>query len=1668
MYVFTMTGVSSPLSTGGAGTVFEQHVGAMFLALLLTRGIPVIFRDYQVDKVDFQTSRLGWETDDLLVTCSSENITRKMAIQIRRSFAVRKSDGCKETIQRFWNDFNADRFNPNRDALILATLSRTDNLGGFNSLLACARSSPGAADFKDRLETPKFVSDTTRRCYQQIRSIVDSVDSSDSVSEDRFWCFLKTMYVLFFDFTTDTAQHEAMVTQLLAQSSGDSDAVGAARDTWHKLVAVASDTASRAKQFCRSDLPASLLERYSAISAPKLQKLMDHSTTILNGIYSTIGKAATLSRTEVTTQTSTALGNRVVALTGPPGSGKSALAKAVIEQHSGSHLCLSFRATEFAKSHIDDVLLDTISGEQFKLLVGAQERVLIYVDGFERLLECSVRDALDDLVEIVESCPNVSLMLTCRDSEIENAVAAFFNQRLLTCHKVMVPPLSADEMEQVCKDNPSLRIPISHPELKQVMGTPYVLDMAARMDWSNRQDIPADIMAFQKKWWSEIVRNDGETADGLPDRREQALVNLAVYRARELRPFVPTEGADKGALDRLCKDGIVLMGDGGLAALAHDVIEDWAVIHWVGSCALKHEWSTRPMAKDVGTNPAIRRGFREWLKEELDTNAAKTDRFVLSAYGDDSLPSHFRDDVLISLLISNFVQEFIARQKDRILNDDARLLVRMMHLTRMACTKSPESDDGRTIPKSLLMEPDGEAWPVLLEVIADNLENLLPAHTMQIVGFLEDWLLGVRSLEPAGINPAGRIAYRLLEQPDYEYEYDLRKRVLKIIVQIPGADEDSFLDLIERASPDSQRNGALSDEFGSLLTNGVNGFLACLKFPEKMSQFTRSLFLTSKDNSGGISFSPHNEYEFGIRTNTSFDFFPDSAFHGPFWALLKCSPNVGINLILDILNHAGDWYGKRKGGGYLSESRTGHTSPIAIAVPGSSVVQWADDTLWQAYRGTPNVPNVIKCALMALEYWLLEVCENQDLVEPLLLRILRGSNNVMTTAVVASVCCAYPTFGGSVTLALLKSLECIRLDRSRLAKEHQTTDAVTSGSDPLDRWYADERRKSNALPHRREDISALAVKIQSTEQRDLVWEVIDGHRVDIPDIGRTDKDRKRLLMLYEMDIRRLKRIDTAPPPDGGNAEDESGKAILVLDADEMDADLLRFYNTAVEESQQYSAAPSLLNWGLRQWKQNSGGENAEFWRQALTSARDDYHYDAEHVLRHILERGPSVVAAVCVRDHWDEMDGGDRQWCIDVLVSAIERDSDDHYLVAHMLADTTGTGHAAFILPSILMRDHRNERILKAVVRAVTHGSVEVSIMAAEGVAKYLGPQHHSLVLRCVGAAAMLSNRLAQYERQHTRVNRQVESNTNYDIQQLLKYVRGAVVDGSVNVREELTELDIEPQHGRNAALYVMRMLDRKPNLSLTKDFFARTGKTIMDVWIDERENRGGLVDSQLWDSVTNGLVDILLVLPPDEIPFYCRPFLDAVDKHPGKLEWFVVTLIRRGIAAPVESSFWDIWRAFSRCIVDASWSFGIRTRDSTGSILVDKMLFNIGWRNDRVNLPLLINHEDDVNSFVTNLPATPPVLTSFAHYLYSVGESALPGALTVVAERLQTEDTLDGSAVSCLAAILQRYVYGRPQSLKADPVLRKSTLTILDRLVDAGSSAAYRMRDDFTTPNAS
>jgi hypothetical protein len=108
----TQNRISSPEATGGAGPTFEQKVGVYWLVQLLVGCIPPIFVDSVVERVAFQTEHLGWNTDDLLITCANgAGHTKQLAAQVKRTFTVSASD---EECEKAILDFGLCAFSPRR------------------------------------------------------------------------------------------------------------------------------------------------------------------------------------------------------------------------------------------------------------------------------------------------------------------------------------------------------------------------------------------------------------------------------------------------------------------------------------------------------------------------------------------------------------------------------------------------------------------------------------------------------------------------------------------------------------------------------------------------------------------------------------------------------------------------------------------------------------------------------------------------------------------------------------------------------------------------------------------------------------------------------------------------------------------------------------------------------------------------------------------------------------------------------------------------------------------------------------------------------------------------------------------------------------------------------------------------------------------------------------------------------------------------------------------------------------------------------------------------------------------------------------------------------------------------------------------------------------------
>ena len=604
----------------------------------------------------------------------------------------------------------------------------------------------------------------------------------------------------------------------------------------------------------------------------------------------------------------------------------------------------------------------------------------------------------------------------------------------------------------------------------------------------------------------------------------------------------------------------------------------------------------------------------------------------------------------------------------------------------------------------------------------------------------------------------------------------------------------------------------------------------------------------------------------------------------------------------------------------------------------------------------------------------------------------------------------------------------------------------------------------------------LAWKLQLGGKARQTWQIIDDHRTKIPgEAERTDEDRAWLLALHRMDIRNYEPEASMPSSKEGDPGNETEQSRTIsFKSKGITADLQGFIETGAEERNHFFLDAQLLNWGLQQWERRSDKWDSDARQAALQQAKESQRVGTPAAFSGLADSGPGLVAALCVRDHWEELSADDRQWCLETLIAEVENDCDTEEYIRQVANDPMRADrHSAYVLPKLLSNDPGNMALLKAIAKAATHACDQVALWAVEGSGEYLVSEHEDLTLRCVGAIAMQANLLDKCGKQDNSHGVEWQTPDSSAVQHIRDQVRGAFVAGTIDVEENLNSLDFTSWSGRHVAASVLAILGKTPNLSLSMDSFVRAAQAVVASWMTEHEEWNSGRDFTFENAVMTRLAAVALALPPDVAVSCCGPFLDAVEDHPREVATFVELLVSEEDRSPPDkSSFWYIWKAFTQRVLGARWLPSIGSDSSVAMDLVDKMLFVLPWNEGIRHWRRLDGHEHDVDELATSLPVSRRVLSAYARYLYRIGERALPRAFTVVANRIETGDPNellgDGNTVFCLESLLGRYVYGQPLLLRTEPNLRQAILAILDNLVDAGSSAAYRMRDDFVTPLSS
>lgn len=1690
----TSTRVSSPIATGGAGTTFEQHVGAYWLAQLLVGAIPPILIDATVAEVSFQTERLGWHTDDFLIACKAGGPVRNLAGQVKRSFTVSASDKeCVQAVGDFWKDFNGPHFSIAHDRLTLVTLRGTNTLlEHFVGLLDCARAARDGAEFEQRLATKGFISATAERYCGEVQKIIGDIEGRPVKAAD-IWPFLRALHVLSLDLHSSTRQTEAHITSMLALTATDGDPVATAASSWNELVAEASTAMTASRSLRRDDLPAATLARHSVIGTSErrvLQALGDHTAPVLRAIRSTLGRELHLPRTTLVQRVLNALENaQVVLVTGPAGSGKSAVAKDAVGVLALDHFLFGFRVEEFAQAHLDTTLAAAqvpANWVKLRAILGAQDRKVVLVESVERLLEKTTRDAFTDLMTLAADDRGLRIVLTSRDYSIEQVRASFLQPHRINHTVIRVPPLEDAELTQVEAAYPALAIPLKSPALRNILRNPFVLDKALDIPWSPEKSLPQTEREFRALFWREIVRGGQRVAAAMGRLREEVIQIIAMRRARALCAYVSAIGLDAAVVESLRGDSLITSSDDNplLMATAHDVLEDWAILQWLEEQHLS-EASFKALSDAIGTHPAVRRSYRKWVAELVERDVAAADQLFQAAVAATDITVQFRDDTLVALLKAPLAPDFLARHEAQLLANDRALLKRVIHLLRVACVKSPDWLAGLVGQGSILNVPDGSAWPAVLRLVHRNLAAFQDNERALLLGLVEDAVRGVSWWAPdvEGAEDVGGIAHWLLEGLRGYGGDDPRKRVLKVIAKIPKADatrfEAALRGHIEKGRRGRRRRDAVAEDFQELIYAGIEGMLAARDLPDVVISVGRDYLLASDedidDERRYARFSTDIDLYFGIKKGLRHDSFPPSAVRGPWAHLLRHHTVKALDFYIQVFNHSADWYAHP----HLHERLEEAWEVELTFADGSTQKQWTNGRLWGLYRGMTVGPYPLESMLMALETWLLEIGKQQpDRLDGILVDILRRSDNAALAAVVASVAIAYPAAAGEALLVLLSAPDYIDLDRSRMVAEQQ----MSAMADILPtlranhKVYEMERKQANSLPHRGHDLEAAVAHLQLGPFAPRVHSLLDKHLAALPPKEQQEKnDRLWRLAIHRMDLRQYTVSDTPGPeiPDPEAKPDDPPRRYVRLDPKPPEADVQAVVDEGSSRLAAMNARLGVLMWGIQAFRREAGNYKPAEWAAKLVEAQAmDCEAGGEDSSRH----APGFVAAVCIRDRWDDMTSAQKDWCVDTVCAEVMRHSDDADHMERVQNNSRAADRAcAFVLPTLLRKPldpTRAERVKAAFAAALTHPVAQVQSYATWSIDDTVWATDRALALRClnaIAAEAAIIDKAQDAEEARPY-------NERRDLGEIMAQATADIrsrfwKDGAIAEDAHVT-LDISDRFGADALKRMLVILGRVPQDPLAIAAFESASRTLAGWWRTSDDDREG-GRSRNFDTesdVSQRIPEFLLRTSPEAAQRVLAPLLAAIDRHSHELQSIMQGLTELQDANPNTPQYWSLWGLIADAVRRARWVAGLdRDRHPDGTDLLSAVFLTLHWKDNVRHWRFLEGYAHLVHELFEALPPTSIVLDNYAGFLYHIGARSLPDAFVRVADALRRgyaqKMLANSNTVFTLEVLLQRYVYGRPLELKRDNHLRDAVLFILDCLVETGSSAAFRMRDDFVTP---
>jgi hypothetical protein len=1673
---------------------------------MLTGRLAPCLPPWPIIKLKLQGRYAGFKTDDFIVFTKDPQSQKeaKLLAQIKHDIGITEgNETFAEVIQAAWNDFNdASVFDQTTDALVLITgpLSATD-VNNVRPLLEWARHSEDETEFLSKVNTALFGSDTKRAKLQAFRAQLTKANGGVDVSDKQLWEFLKSFYLLGYDLDTDSGTTLSLIQSLIAQYTTENPL-----SLWARVLDAVQSVNQNAGTITLETLPQDIVRSFKTKTGLTwdldLKKLKEHGEYIIGGIRTTIG-GVHIKRSRILTQLlEVSESSKFVFISGERGCGKSSLVREFFQDVADRAPVFCLRTEDLDKAHLDNVfssigLLGSLGDVEAGFALMPRKYLLI--ESIEKLLELENSAAFTDLLQFLNKHPGWTVIATGRDYAFQQIVFNFFQPSGLIYSSVIVDNFDDDEVRILCEELEPLRAIASNPLLNPLLKNPFFAELAYRVTEAGTQFSGSDgEKEFRIAVWRDVIAKEHARAGGMPLKRKETFIDIAVSRAKELVYGVPEGSFDPETLLRLEEDNLIRRDAANeLVSPAHDVLEDWALERFIEDKYRQYSGNVAKFLEAVGDEPAMNRAFRLWLHQKLKDGDNVND-LVLAILNSREIQRYWQDETISAVLLGPKSYEFLNQLKDQLFENGGELLKRFCFILRISC-KTPDQELIKLLSTNkapgpldtLYLKPFGLGWESVIRFLFDNKESVSSSLVPHVTAVIDEWgsLINIERDLPEPARQAGLLALWLLDMLKDSYRDEgIRKKVISVIIKTIPTITDEFNQLLDSdvfSSNSVRRRPSYVEDLCNAALENIETAYLCKNVPDTVIKLALHEWLikeTQEDDEEILRGSRHMDVAdyFGLHPYRN-KFFPPSGSKGLFQPLLRYHPRKGLDFILQLLNSTAEKYAYSEldSPNRFSRSQITDKSISAEQIEiklddGTSVKQFCSGRLWLAYRGESVVPYLLQSALMALENWLINFAEyhkSQENLEWIFDHILRNSNSVMPTAVLASVATGFPNRFGKAALPLLRTPELYNLDMGRIVHERGGNEmnwfASSFQRDPFADLYADERRTAALRPWRQEHLESLIIRLQFSGLKQEAFAVIDELRSKAPE--------------GEIWRFRFHRIDSR----GWKPVEDRENNRIIFEPQGLEPDLEEIQKQNQEQMNSTGRFLKLKLWSEKVFnRETTNKDSYSNWDEALSEAKELLGFLKEGSVSELARMsygGIVKAAAIFLRDHSKEMKESDVEWCAEGIIQAVLADANsDNSLAMADVTDFGGAAAASSVLPVLLdFTEEGDEKLFikTLIATALTHANATVQEGAANGIREHLWERDTEYAQKCIFgiieyARLEVENRFLERQRILSLDDSKQADETKQ--KSWLEDLREQMASGSLSVGEDcIDKLDFKsysPWRLINSCLMIPNGSTDSTHIAL----FSRVLTLFFNAEESTRKHRSDRMEDdisihyELRLKFSKRFGEYLFRLYESDSQLFIDQLLKGCDNAPEFIEYLLLTILLQAERADRQELYWNLWMKLSIKVQTIALEnaqndpqYGVQ--EGSRKLIRGMLKADTPWQKiDYENQDIALGKEP-IFDFVKNAGKNPDAFEAMASLMYHFPKIFFePGIHILAKQQAESGGTrlLSGrNTAFYLEASIRRYL----QIEETGPLskeMHQSCFILLNAIVETASSRAYYLRE--------